>query len=237
MNNFLNYNGWELNFFDEAKNFRNYQHDILKNYLYGSVAEVGPGSGSLCERYKDYCESIILYEPTKKLFENLLQKFNDEKKIEVKNNEFVLKKNKFDCILIMDVIEHIENPKSLIEKLFVSLNPNGKLLINVPAFQHLYSLFDKDVGHIKRYNKNSFLKELNFVKAKKINMFYYDSVGYILSLLSQILFKISKDYQNNYKKNFSKKIYIWNFLMPTSRIIDKCFFNSFGKSLFIVVEK
>jgi len=68
-------------------------------------------------------------------------------------------------------------------------------------------------------------------------MFYYDSFGYILSFVSQILFTISKNYKNNYKKNFDKKIYFWNFLMPISRIIDKCTFNSFGKSLFVVLEK
>jgi len=237
MKNFFEYDGWELNFFDEAENFRNYQFDIIKRYLNGSVAEVGPGSGSLCEKYKNNCETIILYEPTKKLFENLVEKFNSDKKIELKNNEFDSKKDKFDCILVMDVLEHIENPKNLIVKLFGSLNSNGKLLINVPAFQHLYSSFDKDVGHVKRYNKNSFLKELSLVKVKKIDMFYYDSVGYILSFLSQILFTISKNYKNNYKKNFDKKIYFWNFLMPISRIIDKCIFNSFGKSLFVVLEK
>ena len=40
------YDGWELEYFDRAINFRNYQFDILKKYIKGIVAEVGPGNGS-----------------------------------------------------------------------------------------------------------------------------------------------------------------------------------------------
>jgi hypothetical protein len=39
------YDGWELPFFDKAKNFRNYQFLLIKNYLKGDIAEIGPGNG------------------------------------------------------------------------------------------------------------------------------------------------------------------------------------------------
>ena len=125
----------------------------------------------------------------------------------------------------------------MIKSVFNSLNNDGKIIINVPAFQHLYSKFDKDVGHFKRYNKQSFMLELNSIEAKKIKMFYYDSVGYILSLLSQFTFMISKNYNNNYKKDFNKKIFFWNYLIPISKLLDKCILNTFGKSLFIIITK
>ena len=51
MNNFKHYEGWELPFFDKAKNFREYQLDILKEHIKGAIAEIGPGNGSLCEKY------------------------------------------------------------------------------------------------------------------------------------------------------------------------------------------
>jgi len=235
MKNFFDYSGWELHYFDEAENFRNYQLDIIKDKLMGLVAEVGPGNGSLCEKYKDYCENVVLYEPSKNLFENLTQKFELETKIKVQNSQFNSSENKFDCVLLMDVIEHVENPKNLIETLFASLKKNGKLIINVPAFQHLYSKFDEDVGHLKRYNKKNFLKEIESIKPKKIKMSYYDSVGYFLSLFAQLSFNLYKNY--SYKKNFQTKISIWNFLIPISRILDKILLNSFGKSLFIVITK
>ena len=33
MTNYVDYDGWGLNFFDEAINFRNYQIDIIKKYI------------------------------------------------------------------------------------------------------------------------------------------------------------------------------------------------------------
>jgi hypothetical protein len=61
-------------------------------------------------------------------------------------------------------------------------------------------------------------------------MKYYDSVGYLLSLISKI-------FSNNYKKNFHQKIKIWNFLIPFSKMLDKLCFNLFGKSLIIIINK
>lgn len=237
MSNFLNYNGWELSFFDNAENFRDYQIDLIKNQLHGTVAEIGPGNGSLCDKYNIYCDKVVLFEPSKNLFKNLEGKFQLNQKIEINNNEFSSTSEKFDCILLMDVIEHIENPKILMKNLYKSLNENGKIIVNVPAFQHLYSRFDKDVGHYKRYTKKSFLNELSLIKPTNVKMRYYDSLGYFLSLVSQFFFSISEKYNNNYKNDFKNKIKIWNYLIPFSKILDKCVFYSVGKSLFIVINK
>ena len=237
MKDSLNYEGWELTFFDEATNFRNYQIDILKKYLRGTIAEIGPGNGSLCEKYSELGEKIFLFEPSSNLYENLVLKFNKKKNIEIINKEFHVIEKKFDSIILMDVIEHISNPSDLIQKLYKSLSENGTLLINVPAFQHLYSDFDKDVGHIKRYNKFSFFKELGSIPSKNVKMFYYDFLGYFLSLFSKVLFFFTKNFGADYKKNFREKIIIWNKFIPISKVLDKIFFNKLGKSLFVIIKK
>ena len=133
--------------------------------------------------------------------------------------------------MYLDVIEHIKNDKLEIFKALKSLKKNGYLLINVPAFQILYSDFDKDVGHFRRYDKLKILKLLNNSKYSRLNMFYYDSIGFFLSLLSKFLFR------KNYKDNFSSKIKIWDRLIPISYLLDKIFLNLIGKSLFVVIKK
>ena len=93
----------------------------------------------------------------------------------------------------------------------------------------LYSKFDKDIGHYRRYNKNDFLKfqNKNFTIVK---LHYYDSIGFILSFLSKAI-------SQNYRKNIKKKISFWNFLIPISKLLDKLIFNSFGKSLIVVFKR
>ena len=151
-------------------------------------------------------------------------------KIFFKNEIFSIKENTYDTIIYLDVLEHIENDSEELIKAFNSLKPNGKLIINAPAFQHLYSNFDRDVNHFRRYNKNSMFKLFKDLNFSSYNMKYYDSLGYFLSLMS-------KFFTSDYKKNFQNKIKLWNFLVPFSRLLDKFVFHLFGKSLLIIITK
>ena len=99
----------------------------------------------------------------------------------------------------------------------------------MPAFNILFSKFDKDVGHFRRYNKKNLLEIFPKLDADIKQLIYFDSIGFFFSLLSKII--------GNPKSNFGTKIKIWNFFVPISKILDKILFHSFGKSLICVVEK
>jgi 2-polyprenyl-3-methyl-5-hydroxy-6-metoxy-1,4-benzoquinol methylase len=223
------YDGWELKYFDKAKNFRSYQFKLTKNYITGEVAEIGPGNGQNLKTYHKLGKKIYLYEPTKKSFLKLKKKFKS-KKIFIKNNYFKANKKKYDTIIYSDVLEHIKNDKKELLKAYKALKNNGYLVINVPAFCHLFSNFDKDVGHLRRYNKQYIIEITKKIKIKSLKMTYYDSLGYIFSLISKIFTK-------DYKKNFKNKIKFWNYLIPLSKFIDTITFNLFGKSLLIIIKK
>lgn len=222
------YDGWELEYFDRAINFRNYQFDILKKYIKGIVAEVGPGNGSFLKYYLPLAEQIDLYEPSNNFIDNLKKIKNQ--KTSIINNNFTQKDNAYDTILYLDVLEHIENDENELEIAFKSLKTGGALIVNVPAFQHLYSQFDKDIDHFRRYSKNDLKKLTNKFKFSKTKLIYYDSIGYFLSIGSKLITK-------NYLNNFEKKIKIWDTLMPISKIIDLIIFNSIGKSLIMICIK
>ena len=224
------YDGWELKLFDNSNHYRNYQFDLIKNKINGYLAEVGPGNGKNIFWYFSRCKTIDLFEPSYNLFNILKKRFSNNKRINLNNKKFLGKSNKYDCILYMDVIEHIKNDKKEIKKAYRSLKKNGRLIINVPAFQHLYSKFDKDVGHFRRYNKNQILSLCNSLKINDIDMKYYDSIGYMLSLFSKLSV-------SDYKKYFEKKIKFWNSLIFLSKIIDFFTMNMFGKSLIIIITK
>ena len=226
----IDYEGWELGFFDLSKNFRNYQFDLIKQFISGNVAEIGPGNGIVLELYLNHCEKLDLFEPDKNLYSKLNDKFSNYRKINVINDELNISSNVYDVILYLDVLEHIKDYEKEILKAHNALKKGGYLVINVPAFQFLYSDFDKDVGHFKRYSKKDITNlgsNYNF-EITKLN--YYDSIGFFLSFLSKMI-------SSNYKKNFEKKIKIWDSLIPTSRILDKIFNNSIGKSLLVVIKK
>ena len=70
------YDGYELDYFDNAYNFRKYQLKLIKKYLLQNLAEVGPGKGGLIDYYKKYTKKIYLIEPERKFYKIFKIKFN-----------------------------------------------------------------------------------------------------------------------------------------------------------------
>lgn len=57
-----------------------------------------------------------------------------------------------DCVVMMDVLEHVEEEGTLLLDVCRALRPNGTLLVTVPAFQPLFSAHDAFLKHLRRYN-------------------------------------------------------------------------------------
>ena len=227
----MNYTGWELHNFDKANLFRTYQFHLIKKSIRGNILEVGPGNCIYLKAYSDLGKNITLIEPTRKYFNNLIKKKKNNKRIKIKKNTNNLKNNSFDTILYLDVLEHIKDDLSEIKKAYKLLKKNGTLIICVPAFQFLYTMYDKKIGHYRRYDKASFHLLLKKCKIKSFKMRYFDFIGFFLILISKIIFKGSI-------KNFSFKIKIWDMFIPVSFFLDFILMRFFfGKSLLVKIKK
>ena len=65
----------------------------------------------------------------------------------------------YTTVILMDVLEHIDDPVGFLKLIFDHLKPGGNLLVNVPAYPLLYSKYDKVAGHLKRYTLASLKDE------------------------------------------------------------------------------
>jgi 2-polyprenyl-3-methyl-5-hydroxy-6-metoxy-1,4-benzoquinol methylase len=59
---------------------------------------------------------------------------------------------KFDCVIASDVLEHIDDDKRVIKKIYAILKPGGCLIINVPSYKFLFGKHDIYLGHKRRYS-------------------------------------------------------------------------------------
>ena len=215
--------------FDDAKFHRKYCMSFIKKYIKGNVLEVGAGCGSFTRDYINNDLKITLTETDNKNYEDLKKIFNEKNNIEISNAKIFDIDKKFDTILYLHVLEHIEDDMGELRAVYERLNEGGNLIIMVPKHQNLYSNFDKAVGHFRRYELDFFCKDLvNFERKLLISL---DSVGYILYFLNKFFFKNEK-----FKSKF--KNFIWDKIFtPFTIILDFLTNYRFGKCIIAVYNK
>jgi len=120
-------------------------------------------------------------------------------------NVLAKEKNKFDYIICLDVLEHIENDKQAFKNLLKILDKKGNLIISVPAIPALYGPKDTKVGHYRRYSKKMLENLINQDNLKVKLIRYWNFIGVIPTYLSLKLKTKAIDekfrYQDNSLKN------------------------------------
>lgn len=82
-------------------------------------------------------------------------------------------KEVYDFVVLFDVLEHIEDPRSFLESVLYHLRPRGWLFINVPALNILFSRYDRVQMHFRRYTKSMIKEQLMHNTLKIQSMRYW----------------------------------------------------------------
>jgi SAM-dependent methyltransferase len=228
------YLGTELDLFAYAKNWKSYYAAIIQPYLRGRILEVGAGIGTttktLCRGSYD---QWICLEPDPTLLlkiEELIYKSELPNFCQTKNGSISdLNETSLDTIIYIDVLEHIDNDRHELKSCLDRLAIGGNLVILAPAHQWLYSAFDRQIGHYRRYTKQSLVAVVP-QGFKCIKLIYIDSVGMLASIANKILLKTANP--------SLKQILFWDkVLIPISKVIDRLLFFNIGKSVIGVWQK
>jgi SAM-dependent methyltransferase len=86
--------------------------------------------------------------------EQMCQLRNLSPRFSFKDSYESLKGEKFDLVLMLDVLEHSADDLSLLKSATQNyLSPKGKILIIAPAFQFLFGPHDQFLKHFRRYTE------------------------------------------------------------------------------------
>lgn len=230
-----NYVGDELALFEKAKNWKNYYGSYLKPYLIGNVMEVGAGIGGttliLCNgsQNKWVClepDGNLVAEIEKMIHLGKLPNYCEAVKGTLSS---INPSNKYDAIIYIDVIEHIEDDKSEIALAVQYLKDGGTLMVLVPAHQYLFNKFDAALGHFRRYNKKM-LREVVPEGLEEVKIFYLDCIGLLASLTNKWFLKQSIP--------TAKQIIFWdNVIIRISKLIDPILGYTLGKTVIGIWKK
>lgn len=136
----------------------------------------------------------------------------------------------YDLIYTSNVLEHIEDDAAVLVALRKKLNDGGRIAVFVPAFEVIWSSMDDKVGHYRRYTKATLKNKLKTAGFKVDEIYYGDSVGFLLALAFRVSGNQSGEPSYRYLWIFDR------FLLPVSRIMDIFVGSLFGKNVFAVAH-
>jgi SAM-dependent methyltransferase len=94
---------------------------------------------------------------------------------------------RFDAVLMLDVLEHIERDRAALESALALLKGGGVLILTVPAFAWLWGRHDERHGHVRRYDLASLRKLLaGHAHARAEFVSYMNALLFPLALVSRL---------------------------------------------------
>ncbi len=102
-----------------------------------------------------------------------------------------------DLIFMTDVLEHIEDDNRVLSECFRVLKSGGYILITVPAYQCLYSSWDRWNHHYRRYNKKAIcsLAQRNNLSIIKITFWNIPGVPFAILRKFLDIFNPNRSYE------------------------------------------
>ncbi len=230
-----NYIGTELEIFAKADRWKAYFRSHIAPYFGDTVLEVGAGIGATTETlckvpHKDW----LCLEPDPNLLKDVDKKIANcdlpsTCRTQIGTVDDLAAKTLFNTILYIDVLEHIEADRAELLKASKHLHSGSRLIVLAPAYQSLYSPFDKAIGHFRRYNRES-LSALTPPDCYIEKMVYLDSVGVAISFGNRLLLRQSTP--------TDEQIQFWDKrIIPISRVIDRIIGYNAGRSIIGIWQK
>ena len=232
--NTLNYVGEELDLFAHAHHWKSYWVSRLRPCIRGDVLEVGAGLGVNTALLRNGTESRwVCLEPDPKLVARLTEVTSASQhkipcEVVTGTIDSLPADQKFDTVLYIDVLEHIDGDRDEVRRAAARLKPGGRLIVLSPAHGWLFSPFDKAIGHCRRYT-TGMLKGLTSANLRVARAFYLDSVVLLASAANRLFLKQSMPKAGQLR--------FWDrCTVPCSRVLDVLSAYRLGKSVVCIWE-
>jgi SAM-dependent methyltransferase len=186
------YEGGELDIFLAARHWKSYWSRKIRPHIGATVLEVGAGFGANTPYlFGDSRRRWLCLEPDAALAARIPDHLKDypwAKSIETRVGTLqdIPAGEKFDTLLYIDVLEHIEDDRAELRAALAHLAPGGKIIVLSPAHPWLFTGFDRAIGHFRRYTKAS-LRDCTPPGARLVELYYLDAAGLLASCANRLL--------------------------------------------------
>jgi SAM-dependent methyltransferase len=176
-----------LELFEQAPRFNRWLYDTIAPYCGGHLLEIGSGIGNisrlllqqkgpvtLSDLRMEYCNRLRILFADRPNLSAVVQLDLSLPGFEQVYSDLL---HRFDTVIALNVIEHIENDGLAINNCRKLLRQNGQLIVLVPAYMGLYNSLDRELGHFRRYSGNTLKKLLEAQGLSVTHTQYFNFAG------------------------------------------------------------
>ena len=145
----------------------------------------------------------------------------------------------FDCIIALDVLEHIQDDDAILQYIYTIMKNGAHLIITVPAQMRQWTYNDEIVHHFRRYELDELKQKVENCGLKIEKLSFYNSIMYPMIVFVRKLKKglgIRKaDIGINTKNSICNRILKAVFSSEATFLLKHNF--KYGVSLILVAKK
>ena len=203
-------------------NYHQWIYDIIEPYIGHEVCDVGAGLGTFSRLLSDRELTIV------EIDEDRNKALRDQfKKVSYGCLENIEEDN-FDTIVYINVLEHILHDDMELDVVYKKLKTGGYVVIFVPALSILFSKFDRDIGHCRRYGKRLLKNRITHAGFELVKLRYFDFFGIIPWLIIYKFLRLGM---------VPSHVRLYDKMVPVFRHIERWFKLPIGKNLIVIGKK
>jgi SAM-dependent methyltransferase len=224
----------DLETMSEARNYQAHVFGLVRPHVGSHVLEVGCGIGTMTGQLLDVAQRVDCIEPNLNCATRARDALagNDRVAIRVCHleecNRAELAQQKFDTVVCVNVLEHIEDDVRALALFHdVVAATGGRVLIFVPALQGIYSQHDAALGHHRRYSKRSLRAAFAAAGLDVVALKYTNPIG-LLGWMYNLYISGNTEHTSSQVSLFERFVAPW--ALPIERVVPP----PIGLSLFAV---
>jgi SAM-dependent methyltransferase len=156
----------------------------IEPYLGRRVLEIGCGLGNMSRRLlASRRDLIVAIDTSAESVAAVRQQFAAHPNLRAvvysitAPEVLALQSDNFDSAVSLNVFEHIEDDVLALRQTRQLLQPEGRLVLIVPAHEWLYGTMDRSIGHYRRYTKESLRGKLEETGFRVVRQAYVNLLG------------------------------------------------------------